>query len=242
VKKLIREQDCRRLQLSDGKNLRRRSSGALVDEVLVTAADVMENQPLLDLLWRARCRWRLPVRQVTGGTTYGAIENIVALEDQGIRAFVPLPDFDERAPYYGASKFVYDPQRDAYDCPASHPLDRWKATSTEEVIVYRAEAAICTACPVKSARTGTDKGRQVRRSFYAAELDRVRSYHQTVAYDKAVMNAADAGPDALVEFVSGFPSVDPNVKLTDPPVRDVTTSLKGRGRFRGSAVLNSVIV
>jgi hypothetical protein len=64
VKKLIREQDCRRLQLSDGKNLRRRSSGALVDEVLVTAADVMENQPLLDLLWRARCRWRLPVRQV----------------------------------------------------------------------------------------------------------------------------------------------------------------------------------
>jgi hypothetical protein len=34
--------------------------------VLVTPADVTENQPMPDLLWRARCRWRLPVRQVDG--------------------------------------------------------------------------------------------------------------------------------------------------------------------------------
>jgi len=36
--------------------------------VLVAPGEVMENQPMLDLLWRARSRWRLRVRQVTGDT------------------------------------------------------------------------------------------------------------------------------------------------------------------------------
>jgi transposase len=162
----------------------------IIVEALVTPADVMENQPLLDLLWRARCRWRLPLRQVTGDTTYGTIENIVAIEDQGIRAYVPLPDFDERTPYYGASKFSYDADHDAYVCPEGHPLRRRRAKYTEEVLIYRAEAATCNTCPVKSACTGSYDGRQIRRSFYAAELERVRGYHQTDAYQKAMRKRA----------------------------------------------------
>ncbi len=51
--------------------------------VLVTPGEVMENQPMLDLLWRARFRWKLRPRQVTGDTTYGPIENIQAMEDMG---------------------------------------------------------------------------------------------------------------------------------------------------------------
>jgi hypothetical protein len=130
------------------------------------------------------------VRQVTGDTTYGTIENIVAIENQGIRAYVPLPDFDERTPYYGASKFVYGAEQDAYTCPEGHPLRRWKTKYTEEVDVYRAESATCSACPVKTACTDSDSGRQVRRSFYVADLDRVRGYHQTAAYQKAMRKRA----------------------------------------------------
>jgi hypothetical protein len=59
---------------------------------LVTPADVMENMSLRDLLWRVCFRRRLRPHQVTGDTTYGTIENIVAVEDAGIRAFFPLPD------------------------------------------------------------------------------------------------------------------------------------------------------
>ena len=89
----------------------------IILEVLVTPADVMENQPFLDMLWRACFRWQLRPDQVTGDTTYGTVENIVAVEDQGIRAYVPLPDFDQRTPFYGASRFTYDPERDEYRCP-----------------------------------------------------------------------------------------------------------------------------
>jgi hypothetical protein len=53
---------------------------------LVTPADVMENQPMLDLLWRARFRWKLRPGRAVGDTTYGTTENIRALEDAGIRA------------------------------------------------------------------------------------------------------------------------------------------------------------
>src|SRR5712691_8185643 len=66
--------------------------------VLVTPAEVMENQPMLDLIWRARFRWKLWPRQVTGDSKYGTEENIVALEDQHIRAYVPLPDLTRAAP------------------------------------------------------------------------------------------------------------------------------------------------
>jgi hypothetical protein len=89
--------------------------------VLVTPADVMENQPFLDLLWRVRFRWQLHPRQATGDTTYATVENIRALEEAGIRAYVPLPDWDRTA-YYGPSRFSYDADRDEYHCPQGQPL------------------------------------------------------------------------------------------------------------------------
>jgi transposase len=159
----------------------------IILEVLVTPADVMENLPFLDMLWRARFRWQLRPRQVTGDTTYGTVEDIVAVEDQGIRAYVPLPDFDHRTPFYGASRFAHDPERDEYRCPEGQVLRRRKAKYTEGVVVYRAEAAACNGCPVKAACTTSSRGRQVHRSMYAEYLDRVRAYHRTAAYEKAMV-------------------------------------------------------
>jgi hypothetical protein len=63
----------------------------IILSALVTPAEVMENQPMRDLLWRTCFRWKLRPRQVTGDTTYATLENIVAVEDGGIRAYVPLP-------------------------------------------------------------------------------------------------------------------------------------------------------
>ena len=60
--------------------------------VLVTPADVMENQPMLDLLWRTRFRWGARVRRVVGDSTYGTKENIAAVEKASIRASAPTTD------------------------------------------------------------------------------------------------------------------------------------------------------
>src|SRR5215218_4108910 len=77
---------------------------------LVTPADVMENVPLQDLLWRVCFRRKLRPHHVTGDTTYGTTENIVAIEDAGIRAYLPLPDFDARTPFFGKGALPTTPR------------------------------------------------------------------------------------------------------------------------------------
>ena len=54
------------------------------------------------------------------------------------------------------------------------------------MVVYRAEAVTCNACPVKARCTASNRGRIVHRSFYEEYLDTVRSYHATEAYKKAM--------------------------------------------------------
>jgi hypothetical protein len=153
---------------------------------LVTPADVMENQAMRDLLWRVCFRRKIWPHHVTGDPKYGTTENIVALEDAGIRAYVPLTDFAHRTDFYGQDDFVFDPERDEYRCPEGHPLHRYSTKRTEGVVAYRGKAAVCNACPVKTKCTTSDSGRKVQRSFYIDYLEKVRSYHETEAYKKAI--------------------------------------------------------
>ncbi len=158
----------------------------IILSAFVTPADVMENQPMLDLFRRVQFRYQLQPKRAIADTTYGTVENIRALEAAGIQAYMPLPNTDERTPYYGASKFSYDAEQDAYCCPEGQALKRRKAKYTEGVVVYQAQAATCNACPVKAACTGSDQGRIVHRSLFAADLERVRGYHETEPYKKAM--------------------------------------------------------
>ena len=158
----------------------------IILQALITPADVMENIPMPDLLWRVRFRWKLHPRRVIADTRYGTIDNIRLLEDAGIKAYVPLPDFDGRTAYYGPSRFRYDAERDEYRCPQEQPLPRYTAKHTEGGVMYRADAATCNACPVKAACTPSTRGRSLRRSIYTPYLERVRAYHDTPAYQKAM--------------------------------------------------------
>ena len=61
----------------------------IIRTALVTPAEVQENQPALDLLWRARFRWKLRPRQVTGDTKYGTGPNIVAMSPSSSNRYTP---------------------------------------------------------------------------------------------------------------------------------------------------------
>ncbi len=126
----------------------------------------------------------MPLRQVTGDTTYGTAEIIAAVEAAGIRAYVPLPDFDRRTPFFGKRTFRYD--ADVYHCPAGERLPYHKTHYPQRVILYRAAPATCNACRLKAQCTDSPEGRMIRRSFDEPLLDRVRAYHQTELYKKAM--------------------------------------------------------
>jgi transposase len=146
----------------------------------------MENVPLRDLLWRVCFRRKLRPRQVTGDTTYGTVANIVALEDAGIQAFFPLPEFDHRTAFFGKGEFVFDAQANAYRCRAGETLKFRKHKHAERVRIYQAPAVRCNACLLKAHCTTSVNGRQIKRSLDEADLDRVRGYHDTEPYKKAM--------------------------------------------------------
>lgn len=164
--------------------------------VLVTPASIMDNTPMLDLALWTRFRWRLHPKIVVGDAKYGTIQNIVGLERCGIRAFLATSDLSKRDQYYSVDQFEYDPKRDLYVCPQGHVLELHHRAYTKQYFQYRADPAICQACPVRSECTESKVGRTVHRSFFQAELDRAASYHDTDAYKKA-MNKRKVWPEAL---------------------------------------------
>jgi hypothetical protein len=153
---------------------------------LVTPAEVQENQPALDLLWWTRFRWKLRPQQVTGDTKYGTVANIAAIEAQGIHAYVPLSAVGQRAGRFGDQDFPYDAAADVYHCPGGAVLRFLSQSEATHRRIYQAPAAACAACALRSQCTTCPRGRRISRSLDEAYLNRVRSYHTTEAYAKAM--------------------------------------------------------
>jgi transposase len=158
----------------------------IILQVLVAPSEVMDNQPMLDLLWRVRFRWKLWPRQVTGDRKYGTEDNLVSIERQQISAYIPSPDSDHRTAFFSADRFRYEAEGDSYLCPAGKELRFDRAHSTERSLRYRARAKDCNHCPLKAQCTTSKQGRSLCRSVDEEVLDRVRGYQATEPYKKAL--------------------------------------------------------
>ena len=158
----------------------------IILHVLVTPSEVMDNQPMLDLLWHTRFRWKLWPRQVTGDRKYGTEENLVAIEREHIHAYIPSPDLDHRTEFFSSDRFRYEAERDIYVCPAGKELRFDRPHSTERSRRYRARAKDCNHCPLKAKCTTSKQGRTLCRSVDETCLDQVRAYQATEAYKKAL--------------------------------------------------------
>lgn len=159
-------------------------------DVLVTPAEVTENLPMLEMLFRSTFRWRLRPRSVTGDATYGTKENIAAIEKAGIRAYTALADQNRRSSLFTIDAFEYDPQKDLYTCPAGETLRRRGHDHRGGYVRYAAKASSCNGCSLKSKCTKGPKGRWVSRSLEEEYLERVRAYRNTEAYRKALRKRA----------------------------------------------------
>lgn len=152
---------------------------------LVTPACIQDNTPMLDIERWVRFRWQIDPEIVVGDTKYGTLDNIVGLEQDGLRAYLGLPDHSQRHPVFTYDDFQYDAQQDRYQCPAGEWLKRSSYDRHTESFVYRTSAKICQNCPLKAQCTTSSYARVIKRSIYQDYLDRVRGYHSTPAYLKA---------------------------------------------------------
>lgn len=153
---------------------------------LVAPAEVQENQPALDLLWRTCFRWKLQPRHVTGDTKYATAENIAALERQGIHAYVPLSAAGHRPGLLRDTDFTYDPVEDVYRCPGEATLTFISQCERTRRRLYQAPPTVCRSCALRDQCTTSARGRRIGRSLDEAYLERVRAYQDTEPYAKAL--------------------------------------------------------
>jgi transposase len=94
--------------------------------------------------------------QVLADEGYYSSLELKACEDEGITAYVPVPEGNgrlEKEGRFGLKDFSYDNTADAYRCPAGQRLHRmegnWENASGRIEIRYASRTAICAACPLK---------------------------------------------------------------------------------------------
>ena len=95
--------------------------------------------------------------QVLADEGYYSSTELKACEDDGIKAYVPVPKGNrqiEKKGRFSLKDFSYDPAADAYRCPAGEllrPMEgRWENTSGRTEIRYASSAKTCKACPLKA--------------------------------------------------------------------------------------------
>lgn len=153
---------------------------------LVTPASIMENTPMLDLTRWVCFRWQLFPAIAVGDTTFGTVTNITGLEQDGIRAYLPVTDFSQRTGLYPPRLFHYDAERNVFVCPQGQDLVFHTHSYSTHEWLYKADAALCNACPAKAKCTTGHTGRSLRRSFFHEYLERAARYRQMEAYRKAL--------------------------------------------------------
>jgi transposase len=95
--------------------------------------------------------------QVLADEGYYSSLELKACEDDGITAYVPVPEVNgrlEKKGRFSLKDFAYDPSADAYRCPAGELLRRmegcWENTSGRTEIRYASSTKACKACPLRT--------------------------------------------------------------------------------------------
>jgi hypothetical protein len=133
--------DATQLALRDGTHLGYQGNylvdggrARIILAALATPAAGPEERPAPDLIWYARARWHLRVRQATGDKAYSTFELVRQLEEQGGHAYVVLPDYDHLPPCFGKSAFPYDPGSDTSTCPGGATLSYTRPSRPQQIL------------------------------------------------------------------------------------------------------------
>jgi len=186
--------DATPMSMRDGRTVLGYQDHYLVDggkvriilHAFVTPGDVFESQVLIEQLRRTLFRRKLHPERLIADAKYGTARNVRAIEELGIRAYVPLHEGDTSSPCYRHTTFVSDAEQDVYSCPQGAVLKFRHRDAAAERWLYRANASVRNACDFKTACTTSHQGRLVGRSFHVEYLERVRSYSTTPAFKTAM--------------------------------------------------------
>jgi Transposase DDE domain len=126
------------------------------------------------------------VRRVIGDSKYATGENLRGLAERGIRAFMPVVDYERSSPFFRHADFTYDAATDSYRCPNGATLTYRGNSYTTRVRSYTAPASVCRPCPLRARCTDGKGGRRLNRPFDETYREQARQLQTTAAYRKAL--------------------------------------------------------
>lgn len=175
-----------RLLVKSGQGVAGYNVQAVVDDKhkLIVASEVVNDSSdvgqLHAMAKAAKDVLEAEVLQALADEGYYNSSELKACEDDGIVAYVPVPESRQlENGRFGLKEFSYDPAADAYRCPAGellHPINgRWQNTSGRTEIRYVSRPKVCRGCPLK-VRCLSPKAltRTIRRWEHEDVLDRHR--------------------------------------------------------------------
>jgi transposase len=181
-----------RLLVKSGQGIAGYNVQAVVDDKhkLIVASEVVNDSSDVNQLHAmakaAKAVLGAEALQVLADEGYYSSTELKACEDDGIQAYVPLPEGTgrlEKQGRFSLKNFSYDGPADAYICPAGQLLrpmqGRWTNSSGRVEIRYVSRMTICRACPLRT-RCLSPKASQrtIRRWEHEDVLERHRARMQ----------------------------------------------------------------
>ena len=152
-----------RLLVKSGQGVAGYNVQAVVDDKhkLIVASEVVNDSSdvgqLHAMAKAAKDALEAEALQVLADQGYYSSLELKACEDDGIVAYVPVPESNaqpEKNGRFSLKDFGYDPAIDAYRCPAGEllrPMEgRWENTSGRTEIRYASSTKACRACPLRT--------------------------------------------------------------------------------------------
>ncbi len=133
----------------------------IITDTHATPANVHDSIPYFERLDRQRERFHLNVRSVGLDAGYASAAIAKGLEDRNIQGVTgyraPTPP---KPGMMRKSKFVYEPQQDAYRCPQGQFL-AYALTDRGGYRHYTSDPKICSTCPLLASCTANAKAERV---------------------------------------------------------------------------------
>ena len=159
-------------------------AGVDQEHQVIIAADVT-NQPadveqLIPMIDQAEENTSGDIDACSADSGYSSGENLRALEDRPVEAYIPDRDYQAQArgkkqkPFH-KNEFVYDQQRDLYICPEGEELvfsHRQKRRGKQPLLIYQCKS--CRQCQFFGQCTTNDNGRTISRHPYEKQLKQMR--------------------------------------------------------------------
>lgn len=157
------------------------SKNRVITNVLTTYADRRDSKVFIEVFDGAEKRLKelgLTIEEVSADKGYCSGENLREFESRNIEAFVPTQRI--KHPVVKANKkFIYDEENDAVICPNNKQLEYFCYDKRYQRKRYKARKEDCQKCPLKNECCSGAEFRNISRTIYYQEYERLKERLKT---------------------------------------------------------------